>query len=157
VLQPGHQPGGQRAGLKPAAVGVLVQPMLAGGVEVLAGVVQQPVFGPVVVFGLGGIATEVPGDHAARLTPLTDADADGLIRSVHAPPLLPGYRGRPAAGTAALAGILTRISRLADDIPGLAELDLNPVIARPGGARVVDARIRISPPQPQDPFLRRLR
>ena len=137
--------------------GVLVQPMLSGGVEVLVGVVQEPVFGPLVVFGLGGVATEVLGDHAAWLTPLTDADADRLIHGVHAAPLLFGHRGSPAVDTAALTDILLRVSRLADDIPELAELDLNPVIARPDGAQAVDARIRISPAQPQDPFLRRLR
>jgi acyl-CoA synthetase (NDP forming) len=137
--------------------GVLVQPMLGDGVEVLVGVVTEPVFGPLVVFGLGGVATEVLGDHAARLTPLTDADADALIRGVHAAPLLFGHRGRPAVDTAALADVLLRVSRLADDIPELAELDLNPVIARPGGVHAVDARIRLIPAHPQDPFLRRLR
>ena len=136
---------------------VLVQPMLGGGVEVLVGVVQEPVFGPLVVFGLGGVATEVLGDHAARLTPLTDADADRMIRDVHAAPLLFGHRGSPAVDTAALADVLLRVSRLADEIPEIAELDLNPVIARPDGVQAVDARIRIAPAHPQDPFLRRLR
>jgi len=136
---------------------VLVQPMLAGGVEVLIGVVQEPVFGPLVVFGLGGVATEVLGDHAARLTPLTDADADELIRSVHAAPLLFGYRGSAAVDTAGLADILLRVSRLADDLPGVAELDLNPVIARQDAVHAVDARIRVIPAVPKDPFLRRLR
>ena len=137
--------------------GVLVQPMLAGGVEVLVGVVQEPVFGPLVVFGLGGVATEVLSDHAARLAPLTDTDAASLIHGVHAAPLLFGYRGSPPVDTDALTGILLRVSQLADDIPEIAELDLNPVIARPDGVHAVDARIRISPAQPQDPFLRRLR
>jgi len=137
--------------------GVLVQPMLTGGVEVLVGVVQEPVFGPLVVFGLGGVATEVLGDHAAKLTPLTDADADDLIRGVHAAPLLFGHRGTPPVDTGALAGLLLRVSRLADDIPEVAELDLNPVIASHDGVQAVDARIRISPAQPRDPFLRRLR
>jgi acyl-CoA synthetase (NDP forming)/GNAT superfamily N-acetyltransferase len=137
--------------------GVLVQPMLAGGAEVLIGVVQEPVFGPLVVFGLGGVATEVLGDHAARLTPLTDTDADDLIHGVHAAPLLFGHRGTPPVDTAALTGMLLRVSRLADDLHEVAELDLNPVIATQGGACAVDARIRICPAQPQDPFLRRLR
>ena len=137
--------------------GVLVEPMLGDGVEVLVGVVQEPVFGPLVVFGLGGVATEVLGDHVTRLTPLTDADAAALIHGVRAAPLLLGHRGKPPADIAALAGILLRVSRLADDLPELAELDLNPVIARPGGAVAVDARIRISPAQPHDPFLRKLR
>jgi acyl-CoA synthetase (NDP forming) len=127
------------------------------GVEVFIGAVSEPVFGPLVVFGLGGAATEVLGDRAARLTPLTDADAGALIRSVRAAPLLLGHRGRPAADTEALAGLLLRVSQLAGDLPEIAELDLNPVIARPGGAAAAGARIRVTPAQPQDPFLRRLR
>jgi acyl-CoA synthetase (NDP forming)/RimJ/RimL family protein N-acetyltransferase len=137
--------------------GVQVEPMLSGGVEVLVGVVQEPVFGPLVVFGLGGVATEVLGDHAARLTPLTDADADDLIHGVHAAPLLFGHRGTSPVDTAALADVLLRVSRLASDLPEVAELDLNPVIATAAGARAVDARIRVTPAQPQDPFLRKLR
>jgi acyl-CoA synthetase (NDP forming)/RimJ/RimL family protein N-acetyltransferase len=137
--------------------GVQVEPMLSGGVEVLVGVVQEPVFGPLVVFGLGGVATDVLGDHAARLTPLTDADADQLIHSVHAAPLLFGHRGTAPVDTAALADVLLRVSRLASDLPEVAELDLNPVIATAGGAQAVDARIRVTRAQPQDPFLRKLR
>ena len=112
---------------------------------------------PLVVFGLGGVATEVLGDHAARLTPLTDADADDLIHGVHAAPLLLGHRGSVPVDTAALADLLLRVSRLAGDLPEVAELDLNPVIATPGGAQAVDARIRVGPAQPRDPFLRQLR
>ena len=74
--------------------GVLVEPMIAGGVETIVGVVQEPVFGPVVVFGLGGVATEVLGDHAARLAPLTIADADDLIHSIRAAPALLGHGGQ---------------------------------------------------------------
>ena len=136
---------------------VLVQPMITDGVEVLIGVVQEPVFGPLVVFGLGGVATEVLGDHAARLTPLTDTDADELIHAVHAASLLLGRRGAPPADVGALADTLLRVSRLADDLPEVAELDLNPVIARPDGVFAVDTRIRISPAEPRDPFLRELR
>jgi len=136
---------------------VLVQPMLAGGVETLVGVVQEPMFGPLVVFGLGGIATDVLGDHSARLAPLTDADAEHMISTLRAAPLLFGHRGSPAVDTAALAVLLLRVSRLADDLPEVAELDLNPVIARPDGAYAVDVRIRIAPAAPRDPFLRQLR
>ena len=145
------------ASLGPRLQRVLVQPMIADGVEMLIGVVQEPVFGPLVVFGLGGVATEVLGDHAARLTPLTDADADELIRSVHAAPLLLGHRGTPPADVGALADTLLRISRLADDLPEVAELDLNPVIARPDGVHAVDVRVRVSPAESRDPFLRQLR
>jgi acyl-CoA synthetase (NDP forming)/RimJ/RimL family protein N-acetyltransferase len=136
---------------------VLVQPMLAGGVETLVGVVQEPMFGPLVVFGLGGVATDVLGDHSARLAPLTDADARHMIGSVRAAPLLFGHRGAPAVDTVALADLLLRVSRLADDLAEVAELDLNPVIARPDGVHAVDVRIRLAPAAPRDPFLRQLR
>jgi len=144
------------AGFGPRPHRVLVQPMLAGGVEVMIGVVQEPVFGPLVVFGSGGAAAEVPGAQVARLTPLTDVDAGEMIHAVHAAPLLAGDRGTPPADTAALADALLRVSRLADDLPEVSELDLNPVLARPDGAWCVDVRVRISPAQPRDPFLRRL-
>jgi len=145
------------AGLGSRLKRVLVQPMIADGVEVLIGVVQQPVFGPLVVFGLGGVAADVLGDHAARLTPLTDTDADELIHAMRAAPLLLGYRGAAPADTGALTDILLRLSRLADDLPEVAELDLNPVIARPDGVFAVDVRVRVSPAEPRDPFLRQLR
>jgi acyl-CoA synthetase (NDP forming) len=120
-------------------------------------VVQEPVFGPLVVFGLGGVATEVLGDHTARLTPLTDVDADDLVHGVHAAPLLFGRRGSPPVDATALRDMLLRVSRLADDLHEVSELDLNPVIATSEGTHAVDARIRVSPVQPRDPFLRRLR
>jgi acyl-CoA synthetase (NDP forming)/GNAT superfamily N-acetyltransferase len=136
---------------------VLVQPMISGGTEVIIGVVDDHMFGSLVVFGLGGVATEVLADHAARLTPLTDVDADKLIHSIRSAPLLTGHRGSPAADLRALRDLLLRVSRLADDLPEVTDLDLNPVIARPDGAFVVDARIKVTPYQPKDPFLRRLR
>jgi acyl-CoA synthetase (NDP forming)/GNAT superfamily N-acetyltransferase len=145
------------AAFGPDLTGVLVQPMLTGGVEVLIGVVQEEVFGPLVVFGLGGVATEVLGDHTAKLTPLTDVDVDDLIRGVHAAPLLFGHRGSPPVDLFALRDTLLRVSRLADDLHEVSELELNPVIATSTGAHAVDARIRVSPAQPRDPFLRRLR
>jgi len=114
-------------------------------------------FGPLVVFGLGGVATEVLADHAARLAPVTETDADTLINSIRSAPLLHGHRGSPAADLAALRDVLMRVSRLADDLPEVTELDLNPVIARPDGVVAVDARIKVAAQAPQDPFLRRLR
>ena len=136
---------------------VLVQPMIADGTEVIVGVADDHMFGSLVLFGLGGVDTEVLADHAARLTPLTDTDADKLIHSIRSAPLLLGHRGRPAADLVALRDLLLRVARLADDLPEVTELDLNPVMARPDGAFVVDARIKVRPFQPQDPFLRRLR
>ena len=137
--------------------GAILQPMVTGGTEVSMGVVQEPVFGPLVVFGLGGVATDVLNDRSARLTPLTDTDATTLIRSVRAAPLLLGHRGAPAADLPALENLLLRVARLAEDFPQVAELDLNPVIARPDGAHVVDARIHLVPIQHADPYLRKLR
>jgi acyl-CoA synthetase (NDP forming) len=132
--------------------GVLVEPMVTGGIETLAGVVQEPVFGPVVVFGLGGIATGVLDGHAARLAPLTGADADDLIRAIRAAPALL----EQALDTEALRDTLLRVSRLADDLPQVAELDLNPVIVRSDGVIAVDARIRVTSEHLADPFLRQL-
>jgi len=120
-------------------------------------VTDDHMFGPLVVFGLGGVATEVLADHAARLTPLTNIDADQLIGSIRSAPLLRGYHGQPAADLGALRDLLLRVSRLADDLPEITELDLNPVIARPDGVFVVDARIKVRPYRAQDPFLRKLR
>ena len=136
--------------------GVLVEPMITGGIETIVGVVQEPVFGPVVVFGLGGVATDVLGDHVARLAPLTGADADDLIHSIRAAPALLGQPGRPAADIGAVRDTLLRVSRLADDLPQVAELDLNPVIARSDGVIAVDARIRVTSHHLADPFLRQL-
>jgi len=110
-----------------------------------------------VVFGLGGVATDVLDDRSARLTPLTDTDAATLIRSVRAAPLLLGHRGAPPADLAKLEDLLLRVARLAEDFPQVAELDLNPVIACPGGAHVVDARIHLTPVLYGDPYLRKLR
>ncbi|MFY9776585.1 MAG: acetate--CoA ligase family protein, partial [Trebonia sp.] len=130
---------------------------ITGGTEVIIGVQDDQMFGPLVVFGLGGVATEVLADHAARLAPLTETDADTLINSIRSAPLLHGHRGSAAADIPALRDVLMRVSRLADDLPEVTELDLNPVIARQLGAVTVDARIRVTPQVPQDPFLRRLR
>ncbi len=127
--------------------GGVVQAMAAAGTETIIGVVQDAVFGPLVMFGLGGVATELLGDRSFRVLPLTDADAADLVRSLRASPLLFGYRGAPPADTAALEDLLERVARLAghhdDRGVEIAELDLNPVIVGPGGAVVVDARIRI--------------
>jgi len=125
--------------------GVLIQSMVSGGVETMIGVAGDPLFGPLVAFGLGGIHVEVLGDVRFRLTPLTDRDADELLHEIRGLPLLLGYRGHPPADLDALREMLLRVSRLAVDMPEIAELDLNPVIAlAPGhGCRVVDARVKV--------------
>jgi acyl-CoA synthetase (NDP forming)/GNAT superfamily N-acetyltransferase len=132
---------------------VLVQPMIAGGTEVVVGVADDHVFGPLVVLGLGGPGAGVPADRAVKLTPLTDVDADLLIREIRGAP----FRGSAGASVGALRELVLRVSRLADDLPEVTELELDPVIARADGAFVVDARIKAAPYRPQDPFLRKLR
>ncbi|MFE7761057.1 GNAT family N-acetyltransferase [Streptomyces sp. NPDC057438] len=137
--------------------GVVLQPLAARGTELFAGVVQDQVFGPLVLFGLGGTATEVLADHAARLAPLTDHDVHDLITSPRCAPLLFGAHGNGPVDLEALEQLLLRLSRMAADLPQLAETDFNPVLATPGGVTVLDARIRLAPCGPQDPYLRRLR
>ena len=137
-------------------IGVIVQPVVTGGVEVMISVLRERVAGPLVLFGVGGAADDVQADRAARLAPLTDSDADDLIRSVRAAPRLLGRRGERAADLAALRDMLLRVSRMADDLPQIAELELSPVIARPDGVQAVDGRIRIQAAEPIDAHLRRL-
>jgi acetate---CoA ligase (ADP-forming) len=125
---------------------VLVQAMVCGGVELLAGFVQDPSFGPVIAFGPGGVHAELIGEATVRIAPITDIDAIELITTGKAGRLVSGYRGAPAADRAALTDLLTRLSMLAEEHPEVAELDLNPIIARSDGCVVVDARARIAPP-----------
>ncbi len=135
-------------GLYEAMDGALVQPMLTEGVECLVGVVNDPIFGPLIAFGSGGVTAEVMGDVRFRLHPLTDVDADELIASVKVATLLRGFRGSPPADVPALRDLLLRVSRLVDDIPEITEMDLNPVMAGPAssGTVVVDARLRMERP-----------
>jgi acyl-CoA synthetase (NDP forming) len=135
-----------RAAVERIGPPVIVQPFLRGGAELLAGVVQDPVFGPLVAFGPGGVLAELIGDAAFRIAPLTDVDAEELVRRGKAGRLVAGFRGAPAADAAALADLLHRLSRLADDLPEVAELDLNPVVGLPDGCVAVDARARIARP-----------
>jgi len=126
---------------------VLVQPNVSGGVEVLAGVVQDPTFGPLVGFGIGGTLAELVAETAYRLAPLTDVDAADLVTTGKAGRLLAGFRGADPTDTAAVADLLLRLGQLAAAVPEIAELDLNPVIALDEGCVAVDARIRIATPR----------
>ena len=121
---------------------VIVQPMVRGGAELLAGVVQDPVFGPLVAFGPGGVFAELIGQAQFRIAPLTDADAEEVVKTGKAGRLVSGFRGAPPSDTPALEDVVLRLSRLAEDQPEVAELDLNPVMGLPEGCIVVDARIR---------------
>jgi acetate---CoA ligase (ADP-forming) len=128
---------------------VVVQPMIRGGAELLAGVVQDPVFGPLVAFGPGGVFAELIGEAAFRIAPLTDTDAAELVTSGKAGRLVAGFRGAPPADADALADLVSRLARLGDDLPAVVELDLNPVLALPGGCFAVDARVRVTRPEPR--------
>ena len=125
--------------------GAVVQPMVAGGVETIAGFVQDPAFGPLVVFGLGGTAVEVLGDAVTRLAPLTEADARAMVLGLRGSQLLLGYRGSPAVDIDALVDVVLRMSKLAEDLPEIAEADCNPLMASSTGVAVADARLRVGP------------
>ena len=125
--------------------GVLVQPMITEGVETMIGATRDPLFGPLIAFGLGGIHVEVLGDVRFRLAPLTDRDATELVKEIKGYRLLEGYRGRQPADLQAIENVLLRISRLVEAAPEIAELDLNPVFALPPGqgCLVADARVKV--------------
>ena len=122
---------------------VVIQAYVSGGAELLAGAVQDPVFGPLVAFGPGGVLAELIGDAAFRLAPLDDTDAHELVQDGKAGRLTGGFRGTPPADAAALVDFVLRLSALAADLPEVAELDLNPVIGLPQGCMAVDSRIRV--------------
>ncbi|HUK44257.1 MAG TPA: GNAT family N-acetyltransferase [Gaiellaceae bacterium] len=128
---------------------VIVQPYLAGRVELLAGIVQDPTFGPLVAFGPGGALAELIGDASFRLAPLTDLDAGELVTGGKAGRLVAGFRGAPAADLSSLADLVTRLGWLAEDVPEVVELDLNPVLAGPEGCFAVDVRARVRTHAPE--------
>ncbi len=125
--------------------GVLVQSMVHSGVEVIVGVTRDPSFGPLVMFGLGGVQVELLKDVTFRVTPLTDLDAKQMLEGVRGAKLLDGYRGAPAGDKSALQEVLLRLSQLAGDHPAIQEMDLNPLrVMEPGrGCIALDARIGV--------------
>ena len=126
--------------------GVIVQQMISGGIEVIVGVTQDPSFGPLIMFGMGGIHTELFRDVTFRIHPLTDVDAREMLSSVRAYRLLQGWRGSKPSDMKSLEELLLRVSAMAEDLPQIAELDLNPVKALEldNGYVVVDARVMLS-------------
>ena len=133
--------------------GVTVQPMAGEGLETMMGFALDSSFGPLVAFGLGGTTLELFGDVVFRITPLTDRDAAEMLDSIRGRALLDGYRGQPPADKPALIDMLLRLGRLADEVPEIVELDLNPVLARPPGQGTValDARMHVRRPVPGRP------
>ena len=132
--------------------GFHVQRMAPAGTELIVGAVGDPAFGPLVACGAGGMAVELLGDVQVRLAPLGVQEGDAMVRALRSFPLLDGYRGRPRADLGAVRDLVLRVGALAATHPAVAELDLDPVIASPEGALVVDARVRLQAPSPAAPF-----
>lgn len=131
--------------------------MAPDGVEMLVGMVNDRSFGPVVVCGAGGTTAELLKDVAIRIVPLTNRDADEMVRSLRTFPLLDGYRGRPRADVQALQAVLLRVGIMVEAHPEIAELDLNPVVVTPDGSVIVDARVRVEAAPHRPPLSARTR
>jgi acyl-CoA synthetase (NDP forming) len=145
------------AGLTEAEAPVVVQRMAAPGVATVVEVLDDPTFGALVSFGIGGLATELLGDRAYAPVPMTDADAAELVAAPRAAPLLAGYRGSQPVDSAALQDLLVRVSRLAEDLPEVLALELNPVLVARHGLAVLSASVTVGPPTSRvDPGPRRL-
>lgn len=121
--------------------GISVQKMVSPGVEVIIGMTKDPQFGPVMMFGLGGVLVEILEDVSFRIIPLTKRDASEMIREIKGYPLLEGYRGQAPSDISCLEDLLVTVSKFIEKHPEVKELDLNPVFAYRNGAMVVDARI----------------
>ena len=140
----------QVTGAVPDPEGVIVQSFVPEGHEILIGSTEDPSFGPLIVFGLGGVTVELLGDVAFRIHPLTDVDVGEMVRDVRGFPLLEGYRNMPEGDVPALEEALLRVSAMINVVPEIAEMDLNPVkVLAPGeGVIVVDYRMRVDPLEP---------
>ena len=121
--------------------GISVQHMAPPGVEVIVGMSKDPQFGPVLMFGLGGVLVEILKDVSFRISPLTKRDAQEMIKEVKGYPLLQGYRGQEPANIPALEDLIIKVSQLVEQNPEIKELDLNPIFAYKDKAIAVDARI----------------
>ena len=138
--------------------GAIVQRMAGPGLEVIVGITQDALFGPLLLLGLGGVNAELLADRSLRVLPLTDVDAHELVRSLRSSPLLFGYRGAPPLDVDALEDLLHRVARLATEVPEITEMDLNPVVVHEHGVTVVDVRARCMPTAAVYPSdLRRMR
>ena len=133
---------------------VLVQRMVPAGVEMIVGALQDPLFGPLIACGTGGVLVDLLADSAFRLHPLTEPDTVEMIDQLKGARLLRGYRGATPADEAALRDVLLRVSELVTAAPEILELDLNPVMVTAAGACVADARVRIEHPRPQGNYRR---
>jgi acetyl coenzyme A synthetase (ADP forming)-like protein len=124
--------------------GGLVQQMADPGVELIVGVVRDASFGPLVMFGAGGTSAELLRDRVLAVTPMTDRDAEWMVGALRSAPLLTGFRGSKPVDVAGLQDLLLRVAHLAEQVPEIQEMDLNPVIATPAGVVAVDVKLRIA-------------
>jgi acyl-CoA synthetase (NDP forming)/GNAT superfamily N-acetyltransferase len=124
--------------------GAVLQPMAPPGVEAIVGVVSDPLFGPVVMVGLGGVTTDLLGDHAFAIPPLDPGRATAMVASLRAAPLLEGYRGSAPVDRAGLIRLIELVAHIADEVPELAELDCNPVLVGTDSVMIVDCKARLS-------------
>ena len=127
--------------------GVSVQPMARPGTEIIIGMIKDPSFGPVLMFGMGGVLVEVLQDVAFRIVPIDRQDAAEMMAEIQGKKLLTGYRGKEPADQQALQEVLVKLSDFVEATPGIEEIDMNPVFAYREGVAVVDARIILSPQQ----------
>jgi ATP-grasp domain len=134
--------------------GAFVQRMVTGGVEMLVGAIQDPIFGGVIACASGGVLTELMADRQVRLAPLTDLDAKALIDGLRGAALLHGHRGQPAADEHALAEALLRLSALTEACPEIVEFEINPLRVLAHGVAALDVRARIERPRPRPPTRR---
>ena len=127
-----------------AISGVLLQQMRTGGREFIAGIVREPGFGPLIMFGLGGVMVEALRDVVFRMVPIGERDAGEMLDGIRGTKLLGELRGDPAVDRVALMGALRRIAQLGNDFPQIAELDANPLLASAAGVVALDARVRLA-------------
>jgi len=139
----------------PATAGCVVQPMAPPGVPVTVRAQEDALFGPVVSFGVSGVTTELLGDRSYRIPPLTDVDAAAMVREIKAAPLLLGYRGGAMADVRAVEDLLHRVSRLTDDLPEVADVELGPVLVGTKGLAVVNASAHVATPDPRSTWYTR--
>ena len=135
--------------------GLVVQQMAPHGLTVVIGSAEDPLLGPIVSFGVGGVATDLLGDTAYRIPPLTDLDAAEMVQSVRAAPLLFGHRGTDPLDVAAVEHLILQVSRLADEVPEISRLELNPVVVYGQGLAVLGAEVHLAPPSVRTDTLRR--
>lgn len=148
ALAAAHEMAAQLLAAGTPVTGFIVQRMSMPGVEMIVGVVHDRQFGPVVACGAGGVLVELIKDVAVRLTPFSRRDAEEMVRELRSYAMLTGYRGGPAGDVAALIEVILRVGALVEDLPQIAELDLNPLFVHPTGASIADARIRVAPVEP---------